>query len=209
METIEFEHPVARDILTRLRDRRTGPDEFRKQTHRLGLMLAVEATRNLTTEPVSVETPMEETLGELCIPSPVLLPILRAGLGLLAPFQEILPDSPVAFAALRRDETTGKAAWLYDSAQNLRGRDVMILDPMLATGGTAASVMEFLSDKGVDQVILVSIVAAPEGIHRLREYESLTVITAAVDRELDENWFILPGLGDFGDRLFRSSGNGY
>ena len=209
METIEFEHPVARDILTRLRDRTTGPDDFRRLSHRLGLMLAVEATRNLKTEPVSIETPMEETLGEICVNTPVLLPILRAGLGMLSPFQEILPESPVAFVALRRDENSGKAKWLYDSAQNLRGRDIIILDPMLATGGTAASVLGFLHEKGVNRIILVCIVAAPEGIHRLRQFGQLTVITAAVDRELDENWFILPGLGDFGDRLFRSSNNNH
>jgi len=207
METIEFEHPVARDILTRLRDRGTGPDDFRKLSHRLGLMLAVEATRNLSTEPVSIETPMEATLGEICVNTPVLLPILRAGLGMLSPFQEILPESPVAFVALRRDENSGEAKWLYDSAQNLRGRDIIILDPMLATGGTAASVLGFLQEKGVNRIILVCIVAAPEGIFRLRQFGQLTVITAAVDRELDENWFILPGLGDFGDRLFRSSNN--
>jgi len=208
METIEFEHPVARDILTRLRNRGTGPDEFRRQAHRLGLMLAMEATRNLSTRPVSIESPMEETLGEVCTDLPVLLPVLRAGLGLLAPFQEFLPDSPVAFVALRRNEEDGKAKWLYDSVQNLRGRDVILLDPMLATGGTVASVMEFLQEKGVGQMILVSVVAAPEGVERLRSFKDLTIITAAMDRELDERWFILPGLGDFGDRLFQAPPGG-
>jgi uracil phosphoribosyltransferase len=208
METIEFEHPVARDILTRLRDRRTGPDEFRRHAHRLGLMLAVEATRNLATIPVSVETPMEVTLGEVCSDPPVILPVLRAGLGMLAPFQEFLPESPVAFVALRRNEEDGKARWLYDSVQNLRGRDVFLLDPMLATGGTVSSVIDFLLERGVGQMILVSIVAAPEGIERLRIYDNLTIITAAVDRELDEHWFILPGLGDFGDRLYQASPGG-
>ena len=208
METIEFEHPVARDILTRLRNRSTGPDEFRRLSHRLGLMLAMEATRNLSTRPVSIETPMEETLGEVCTDLPVLLPVLRAGLGLLAPFQEMLPESPVAFVALRRNDEDGKAKWLYDSVQNLRGRDVILLDPMLATGGTVSSVMEFLQDKGVGHMILISVVAAPEGIDRLRTFQDLTVITAAIDRELDERWFILPGLGDFGDRLFQAPPGG-
>jgi uracil phosphoribosyltransferase len=209
METIEFEHPVARDILTRLRDRRTGPDDFRRYAHRLGLMLAVEATRNLATTPVSVETPMEVTLGEVCSDPPVILPVLRAGLGMLAPFQEFLPESPVAFVALRRNEEDGKARWLYDSVQNLRGRDVFLLDPMLATGGTVSSVIDFLIERGIGQMILVSIVAAPEGIERLRAYDNLTIITAAVDRELDEHWFILPGLGDFGDRLYHASPGGH
>jgi uracil phosphoribosyltransferase len=208
METIEFEHPVARDILTRLRDRRTGPDDFRRYAYRLGAMLAVEATRNLATVPVSVETPLEETLGELCSDTPVILPVLRAGLGMLAPFQEFLPESPVAFVALRRNDEDGKARWLYDSNQDFGGRDVILLDPMLATGGTVSLVIDFLLERGVGQMILVSVVAAPEGIERLRSYDNLTIITAAVDRELDEHWFILPGLGDFGDRLFQASPGG-
>jgi len=203
METIEFEHPVARSILTRLRNRKTPPDEFRKLAYRLGFMLAVEATRNLGTLPLSVETPMENTFGEECTDYPMLLPVMRAGLGLLEPFQELLPESPVAFIAMKRDEKTGKAEWLYDSIQNLRGRDLIILDPMLATAGTARSVIDYVLDKGAENITLISIVAAPEGIYRLRDYENLTFITVSVDRELDENWFILPGLGDFGDRLYK------
>lgn len=202
METIEFEHPVARDILTNLRDRSTNPDEFRQFARRLGFMLAVEATRNLATSPVTVQTPMERTLGEKCSNHPVIIPVLRAGLGLLHPFQELLPDSPIAFIAMRRDDKTGEAEWLYDSILNLRGRDALILDPMLATGGTAIGVIDYILTKGVNDITLISIVAAPEGIYRLRKYENLTLITASVDRELDENWFIMPGLGDFGDRLY-------
>ena len=203
METIEFEHPVARSILTKLRDRRTPPDEFRKLAYRLGFMLAVEATRDLGTLPLTVETPMESTLGEECAEYPMLLPVMRAGLGLLAPFQELLPESPVAFIAMKRDEKTGEAEWLYDSIQNLRGRDLIILDPMLATAGTARSVIDYVLAKGAESIIMVSIVASPEGIYRLRDYDNLTFITVSVDRELDENWFILPGLGDFGDRLYK------
>jgi uracil phosphoribosyltransferase len=203
METIEFEHPVARSILTKLRDRKTSTDEFNRLTYRLGFMLAVEATRNMGTLPLSVETPMEKTLGEKCTEYPVLLPVMRAGLGLLAPFQELLPESPVAFVAMRRDENTGKAEWLYDSMQNLRGKDLIILDPMLATAGTALSVIDYVLEKGAKKVTLISIVAAPEGISRLRKYSDLRFITVSIDRELDENWFILPGLGDFGDRLYQ------
>ncbi len=203
METIEFEHPVARSILTRLRDRDTGSDEFRRLAHRLGFMLAVEATRNLCTVPLPVETPMEPTLGEKTAEDPVLMPVLRAGLGILAPFQELLPDSPVAFVGLRRDESTGEAEWLYDSVPDLSGRHVIILDPMLATAGTARAVIDYVIKMGAEDITLVSVVAAPEGIYRLGEYENLTVITVSVDRELDDSWFILPGLGDFGDRLFQ------
>ncbi len=202
METIEFEHPIARTILTKLRDRHTPPDEFRRLTYRLGFLLAVEATRNLGTLPLAVDTPMEKTFGEACNEYPVLLPVLRAGLGLLAPFQELLPESPVAFIAMKRNEKTGEAEWLYDSVQNLQGRSIIILDPMLATAGTARGVIDYVLQKGAESIALISIVAAPEGIYRLRDYEDLTFITVSVDRELDKNWFILPGLGDFGDRLF-------
>ncbi len=203
METIEFEHPVARSLLTKLRERSTPPDEFRKLAYRLGFMLAVEATRNLRTLPLTIETPMENTLGEECAEYPMLLPVMRAGLGLLAPFQELLPESPVAFIAMKRDEKTGKAEWLYDSIANLRGRDLIILDPMLATAGTARSVIDYVLAKGAVNITMVSIVASPEGIYRLRDYDNFTFITVSVDRELDENWFILPGLGDFGDRLYK------
>ncbi|MEN8209436.1 MAG: uracil phosphoribosyltransferase [Candidatus Fermentibacteria bacterium] len=205
METIEFEHPVARSILTKLRDRSTLPDDFRKLAYRLGFMLAVEATRNLGTLPLTVETPMESTLGEECSEYPLLLPVMRAGLGLLAPFQELLPESPVAFIAMRRDEKTGEADWLYDSIANLQGRDLIILDPMLATAGTARRVIDYVLGKGAENITMVSIVASPEGIYRLRDYDKLTFITVSVDRELDENWFILPGLGDFGDRLYKGT----
>jgi len=203
METIEFEHPVARSILTELRNAGTGQDDFRKLTHRLGLLLAVEATRNLVSSPASVETPMEMTYGEVIRDNPVILPVLRAGLGLLPAFQELLPEAPVDFAALKRDEHTGEARWLYGSSQNLSGMDVIILDPMLATAGTAISVIENVRERGGESITLVSVVAAPEGIHRLEEYQDLTLITVSVDRELDGNWFILPGLGDYGDRLFQ------
>jgi uracil phosphoribosyltransferase len=211
METIEFEHPLARSILTKLRDRETKPDDFHRLSIRLGHLLAVEATRNLATVPLRVDTPLESTLGEMCSEVPVLLPILRAGLGMLAPFQDLLPESPVAFVGIRRDEETGDPEWLYDSLPKVEGRHVMILDPMLATAGTAKSVVDQLIELGVDEITLVSVVAAPEGIYRLSEYENLRLITVSVDRELDENWYILPGLGDFGDRLFGedpTTGNG-
>ncbi len=202
MEIIEFEHPIARDFVTRLRNKYFPSSRFRVYSERIGYLLAVEATRNLATVPAQVETPMEDTLGEILAEAPVIMPILRAGLGLLSAFQDILPDSPVAFVGLKRNEETAEAEWLYKAIPNLTGRQVILLDPMLATGGTAEKVLEFLYERGVEHITLVSIVAAPEGVARLQKYDNLTVITANVDRELDQNWFIRPGLGDFGDRLF-------
>ena len=202
MDLIEFEHPIARDLVTRLRCKDFPPSRFRAYTQRLGCLLAVEATRNLPTTPVEVETPLETTFGEVLKRPPVLLPVLRAGLGLLQPFTDILPDSPVAFAGLRRDEGTGVAQWQYQCIPNIAGRTVIVLDPMLATGGTAASVVGYLMDRKAESVILVTVIAAPEGIANLRQFTELTLITANVDRELDENWFIRPGIGDYGERLF-------
>lgn len=202
MEIIEFEHPVARDFVTRLRRKDAPPSRFRAYSNRLAYLLAVEATRDLTTIPAKVTTPMEETLGEVLENPPVIVPILRAGLGILDAFQDLLPDSPVAFIGISRNENTAEPCWHYSSIPNVAGRKVLVLDPMLATGGTASSVIEYLFKMKASEVILVTVVAAPEGIARLKGFDNLTIITVCVDRELDNNWYIRPGLGDYGDRLF-------
>jgi len=202
MEMIEFEHPVARDFVTRLRRKEASPARFRAYANRLAYLLAVEATRDLSTAPAEVETPLETTLGEVLIDHPVIVPILRAGLGILEAFQDLLPDSQVAFIGISRNEATAEPVWHYSSIPNVAGKKVIVLDPMLATGGTAASVLEYLFAKKASEIVLVSVVAAPEGIARLEAFENLTVITVCVDRELDSSWYIRPGLGDFGDRLY-------
>ncbi len=202
MEMIEFEHPIARDFVTRLRRKDAPPVRFRAYANRLAYLLAVEATRDLSTVPAQVETPLETTLGEVVTDPPIIVPILRAGLGILGAFQDLLPDSQVAFIGMTRDETTAQPVWHYSSLPNVAGKKVIVLDPMLATGGTAYAVLEYLFEKKASEVILVSVVAAPEGIAKLGEFDNLTVITVCVDRELDSNWYIRPGLGDFGDRLY-------
>ncbi len=202
MEMIEFEHPVARDFVTRLRRKDIPPVQFRAYANRLAYLLAVEATRDLCTIPAEVETPLEKTLGEVLVDPPIIVPILRAGLGMLEAFQELLPDSQVAFIGMTRNEITAEPVWHYSSIPNVAGKKVIVLDPMLATGGTASAVLEYLFNKKASAVILVSVVAAPEGIAKLGVFEDLTVITVCVDRELDSNWYIRPGLGDFGDRLY-------
>ncbi len=202
MEMIEFEHPIARDFVTRLRRKNTPPVQFRAYASRLAYLLAVEATRDLSTVPAKIETPLEDTLGEVLVDPPIIVPILRAGLGMLEAFQDLLPDSQVAFIGMTRDEKTAEPVWHYSSLPNVAGRKVIVLDPMLATGGTAAAVMEYLFEKKASDVILVSVIAAPEGIARLGVFDNLRVITVCVDRELDSNWYIRPGLGDFGDRLY-------
>ncbi len=202
MHIVEMEHPLARDILCRLRDERTGPGAFRSLSRAMGHLLAVECTRRLGTSPIQVKTPLEETFGELCTSPPVLLPVLRAGMGLLPAFQDLLPGSPVGFVAVRRDEATAKPLWFYDSVPQLEGRHVIVLDPMLATGGTSGAVVEYVFGRGAAEVTLACVVAAPEGVAELCRFDGLLIIAAAVDRELDDRWYILPGLGDYGDRLF-------
>lgn len=202
MEMIEFEHPVARDFVTRLRRKGTPSVKFRAYANRLAYLLAVEATRDLRTLPAQVETPFESTLGEALVDPPVIVPVLRAGLGMLEAFQDLLPDSPVAFIGMSRDDATAKPALHYSYVPNVAGKKVIVLDPMLATGGTATAVLEYLFKKKASEIILVSVVAAPEGIAKLGVFDNLTVITVCVDRELDSNWYIRPGLGDFGDRLY-------
>lgn len=199
---IEIDHPVARDLLTRMRDRRTPPSEFSRHARSLGFILATEATRGLRTSPLVIQTPLEEMLGEVCCDPPVLIVVLRAGLALLDPFRDLLPDSPVGFAAVRRNESTAEPVWYYDSVPDAAGRRAVVLDPMLATGGTAGSIVRFLRKRGAGQVTVVSIVAAPEGVDAVRRLGDVVVITASVDRELDSRWYIRPGLGDCGDRLF-------
>lgn len=201
MHIVEIDHPLARDILCRLRDSSTGTREFRALSEAMGILLAVESTRNLKTLPMKVSTPLEDTFGELCADPPVILPVLRAGLGLLAPFQALLPDSPVGFVAVRRNEENARPSWFYDSVPPVEGRQVIVLDPMLATGGTSGAVVEYLFRHGAGGVVLACVVAAPEGVAELGRFDGLLVITAAVDRELDDRWYILPGLGDYGDRL--------
>lgn len=199
---VEIDHPVARDLLTRLRDRLTPPSEFSRHARSLGYILATEATRGLRTSPRAIRTPLEEMLGEVCSDPPVLMVVLRAGLALLDPFRDLLPDSPVGFAAVRRVESTAEPVWYYESVPETAGRAVFVLDPMLATGGTAESVVRFLRKRGAGLVTVVSIAAAPEGVAAVRKHGDVAVITASVDRELDSRWYIRPGLGDCGDRLF-------
>lgn len=202
MELIEFEHPVARDIMTRLRNRSITKARFNTLSNRLSYLLAVEATRNLSTVPVEVDTPLEKTWGELCENIPVIIAVLRAGLGILKGFNDFLPEAPVGFLGVRRDEKTAEASMYYNSLPDMRGRSAFLLDPMLATGGTAELAIKYLRDNGCGEIVLISVVAVHEGISRLKSFKNLTIITASVDRELDQNWYIRPGLGDYGQRLY-------
>jgi uracil phosphoribosyltransferase len=197
-------HPLVEDVLAALRDRRTTSDRFRQLAHRVSLLLVAEATRDLPLAESTVETPLEATAVKRLQARVVAVPVLRAGLGMLDALLELVPQAQVGYFGLERDERTAVARRYYEKVpRDLGGARVFLLDPMLATGGSAAMAIEGLAELGARQVRLLSIVAAPEGLAHLKAATpDATVYTAAIDRELDARKFILPGLGDFGDRLF-------
>jgi uracil phosphoribosyltransferase len=198
-------HPLVDHKLSLLRDRKTPGALFRALLEELGLILAVEATRELRTEPITVETPLERMEGRRLTPhDPVLVPVLRAGLGLLPAFQTLLPTAKVGHLGLARDHTTLVPVPYYRNFPPLlEQRPVLVIDPMLATGGSASEALRQVKQAGAKQLTLACLLAAPEGIARVeQDHPDVRVVVAAVDRQLNEKGYILPGLGDAGDRLF-------
>lgn len=198
------EHPLVDDVLARLRDKATPSDRFRRLAHRAALLLVADATRDLPLEATRVETPLETTTARQIATRVVAVPVLRAGLGLLDAFLELLPHAQVGYFGLERNEETAVARRYYEKIpKDLGGAVVFLLDPMLATGGSAALAIEGLRELGAREIRLLSIVAAPEGVAYLEKAApGVRVFAAALDRCLNERKYILPGLGDFGDRLF-------
>ena len=198
------DNALVADRVTRLRDSSTPNHEFRRLLRDLSSILVYEAMRQAPLAPVNITTPMGPTVGARLERLPVVVPVLRAGLGMLDAALELLGDVEVAFVGLRRNEST-LVAREYASTlpEDLEGRDTLILDPMLATGGSCVHACELLRAAGASRVTVVCVIAAPEGIERVRDSGLAdAVCVAAVDESLDENGFILPGLGDAGDRQF-------
>ena len=198
------DHPLLADILTRLRDRDTPSEEFRALAYRISVLLVAQATADLPTAEVAVDTPMEPTVGQRLASRVVAVPVLRAGLGMLQAFLDLIPTAQVGYFGLERNEATAIARCYYEKVPaDLHEAVVFLLDPMLATGGSAAMAVDGLRARGARGVRFVSIVAAPEGVARLAETApDAEIYTAALDRGLDARKYILPGLGDFGDRLY-------
>ncbi len=203
------DHPLITHKLTALRDERTDSPTFRRLTEELVTLLAYEATRHVRTEPLTVMTPVAEALGvRLSNPKPLVVPILRAGLGMLEGMQRLLPTAEVGFLGMIRDEETLAASTYAERLpDDLAGRQCFVLDPMLATGGTLAAAVDFLVRRGADHITAITLLAAPEGIERLDQDTShigvpTTLVTAALDEKLNEKGYIVPGLGDAGDRLY-------
>jgi uracil phosphoribosyltransferase len=210
MQTLVADHPLVAHKLTTLRDVRTETPTFRRLTDELVTLLAYEATRHVRVEPTTVQTPVGPADGvKLAKPVPLIVPVLRAGIGMLDGMTRLLPSADVGFVGMARDEETllptTYAARLPD---DLAGREVFVLDPMLATGGTLQAAIELMVFRGAAAVTAVCLLAAPEGIAKIEQAfpddsrGPIRVVTAAVDRQLNEHGYIVPGLGDAGDRLF-------
>ena len=198
------DHPVAQDALLALRDRTTRPSQFRRLTHRLSLLVVAEATRDLVTVSRRVESPLEPASGRAIEADIVVVPVVRAGLGMLEAVLELLPQARVGHIGLQRDERTAVAAQYYSKLPaDLSGSTVLLIDPMCATGGSAIAAASLIAHAGARDLRLLCIVAAPEGIAAFEAaHPRARIFTPVVDRELNGQKFILPGLGDFGDRLY-------
>lgn len=193
-------------LMTKLRDKTISRAEFRKVANQLAYILAHEAMEHLQTKKVTIETPLEKTTGEKISDEIVLVPILRSGITMVETFLYYFENAAVGVVGLKRDEKTAQAHWYYENLPAIsQNTQVIILDPMLATGGTACEILKKLQKQGASlkKTIFVSMVCAPEGLEKVRaEFPEVKIITAAVDEKLNKEKFILPGLGDFGDRYF-------
>lgn len=203
---IEVEHPLIACHLARLRDKTTRPTEFRAIVSRLASLLAYEALQDLQTEPIVVETPLARTTGCRLAQRVGLVPILRAGLGMVEPVLELIPQAEVWHLGLYRDEATARPVKYYSKLPHEHPVDVaLVVDPMLATGGSAVAAMTTLREWGVPHIKLLALIAAREGCELVtREFPEAQIYVCRIDPELNEHKFIVPGLGDAGDRLFNT-----
>jgi uracil phosphoribosyltransferase len=209
MDVHVADHPLIAHKLTYLRDKRTDSPTFRRLAEELMTLLAYEATREVRVEPFEIETPVAPTTGiKLSNPKPLIVPILRAGLGMLEGMVRLLPSAEVGFLGMQRNEETLEAfTYANRLPDDLTGRQVFVLDPMLATGGSMADAITFLVDRGADDITAVCLLAAPEGVEHLREETArlnvpVKLVTGTIDERLNEKGYIVPGLGDAGDRLY-------
>lgn len=207
-----LDHPLVDHKITVLRDKQTPSPTFRQLVDELVTLLAYEATRDIRTEPRQVETPVATTLGShIANPRPLIVPILRAGLGMLEGMTRLIPTAEVGFLGMaRNEETLDIVTYAERLPEDLTGRQVYLLDPMLATGGTLIEAIKFLRARGAEQITCICILGAPEGIAALEKgvegLDKIDLFLAAQDERLNEKAYIVPGLGDAGDRLYGVAG---
>jgi len=212
MDVLTVNHPLVGHKLTLLRDERTDSPKFRNLVDELVMLLAYEATREIAVEPRDITTPVGPTTG-VCLrePRPLVVPILRAGLGMLSGMTRLLPTAEVGFLGLQRDEETLQAiTYANRLPDDVTGRQCYVLDPMLATGGTLIASINYLVDRGAHDVTAICLLAAPEGLRAMGDDDGcqgrVRVVTAAIDERLNDRAYIVPGLGDAGDRLYGVAG---
>ncbi len=202
MNLTVIDHPLARHYLTILRDENTQPEAFRSAARSLTYALVLEATKALPVDEVNVTTPMEQTTGHR-IHDVVAIAVLRAGLGMLDAVLDLIPGCKVGFAGVQRDESTATPMEYYTKLPDLANATVLVLEPMLATGGSLSWAVEKAKSSGARDITALCVVTAPEGVARMgEEHPDVPIIAAALDRDLNAKWYIQPGLGGMGDRLF-------
>lgn len=199
-----IDHPLLKRDMTILRNKNTEPESFRAAVKRIATILAVETSKEISMTNIEIETPLEKTIGFELNQDVVLVPVLRAGLGMVSGFLGVIPEAKVGHIGLQRDETTLlPTEYYYKTPKNLEKSKVILLDPMLATGGSAAEALNYLKKRGALDIVFVCLVASPIGVQKvLTMHPNVKIIAAAYDRELNEKGYILPGLGDAGDRTF-------
>ncbi len=196
-------HPLASDLLTILRNEQTNPPEFRQIAERLGYLLVAEALSDMPTDPVEISTPLEPMTGQQLHRPVVAVAVLRAGLGLLHSVLTLVPDAAIGFAGVQRNEETAEPMEYYTKFPDLDSARVLILEPMLATGGSLSWAVDNVKENGAKDITAICVVVAPEGVEFMEEHHpDVRIVAASLDRELNPNFYIAPGLGDMGDRLF-------
>ena len=204
-KVVVLDHPLIKHKLTFIRDKNTGSKEFRELVKEVSMLMAYEVTRDLSLEEIEIETPLTKMKAEVISGKKLgLVPILRAGLGMVDGMLNLLPAARVGHVGLYRDPKTLKPVEYYCKLPNDIGdRELIVLDPMLATGGSATAAIEFLKERGSNSMKLVCLIAAPEGIEVVQKsHPEVDIYVASIDERLNENAYIVPGLGDAGDRLF-------
>ncbi len=204
-KVVVLDHPLIQHRLTHLRDRKTSEEGFRKLVEEMGTLMAFEVTRDLSLKERRVETPLAKTKGKVLKgPSVAIIPILRAGIEMAEGMVRIIPQAEVGHIGIYRDEKTLRPVEYYAKLpKNLRNKEIIVVDPMLATGGSGVAAIDFLKGKGARKIRFICLVAAPEGIRAIhRTHPEITIYTAAIDKGLNAKGYIVPGFGDAGDRLF-------
>ena len=203
MQVIEISHPLKDHYLTIIRDKETNFENFREYSSKLSYLLFIEGTKDISTKSKTIETPLTKTEGVAIENENVAIAVLRAVLGLVDGVKNLLPDTSFGYIGVQRNEETASPEYYYENLPNLENKNVFILEPMLATGGSLSFAIDKVKEHKPKSIIALTVISSPEGIARLeKEHSDITLVTAKIDEKLNENWYIVPGLGDMGDRLF-------